>query len=220
MHPGVNRARRMGAHSPRSIELPLVCWQGKSNSLNLDVCSSSLTLICHQNLTFLVPDRDLPAATSAAERSGLFQVDERTRPRGYASESCPMAKRFSLDHDDAVARDDYSWSRPPRLMLVPLSWTGISVEDTEPLPADDPPLQIKLSRPFRIRTVPLHITCAALVRILCAESNNRPARFDILSDLTALVAHNFFDMTYEGHYAEYEKPTEKMMRRCRLRCRQ
>lgn len=118
-----------------------------------------------------------------------------------------MAKRFSLD--DAVSRDSDCWPPRPWLILVPLSWTGISVEDTEPLPADDLPFQIKLSRPLRIRTVPLHITCAAFVRILSAEPKDWPGRWRILSDLTAIIGYNFFDMTYEGHYAEYEKVTEK-----------
>lgn len=205
MHGGVNRARRMGAQSPRSIEVPLGSRQCKSNSLNLDVCGSSLTLICHQDLTFLVRDRDLAAATSAAERSGLLQADERTLPRGYASDYCPMAKRFSLD-DDVSRHGDYGG---PRLILVPLSWTGISVRDTEPLTAFDLPFQMKLSRPLRIRTVPLHITCAAFVRIIAADPKHGPVTRRIVSDLTSVIGHNFFDMIYEGDYSEDEKVTQK-----------
>jgi hypothetical protein len=117
-----------------------------------------------------------------------------------------MAKRFSLD--DAVSRYGDSWYTCPLLFLVPLSWTGISVEDTEPLPADDLPFRTRLSRPFRIRTVPLHITCAAFVRIISAESKDATDRLCTLVDLESLLACNFF-VTYEGNYAEDEKPDER-----------
>lgn len=153
-----------------------------------------------QDFTFLVPDHDLSVVTSAAIESGLSLADKEAISPGYSSEYCSEAKRFWLD--DATAPTG-PFHRPGRLVLAPLSWTGISFDDLEPLPSTDECYPMPVQG-LRIYTVPLHVACAACVRILSAEIKSSEVRILVLSHLANLVAYNFFDMSKE-HATDYSE---------------
>ncbi|KAM0367123.1 hypothetical protein HYE67_005604 [Fusarium culmorum] len=129
------------------------------------------------DLIFLVPDEQIQEACRIAEGNGLR--DNNRRP-SYLSEHAN--KGFRYVHGD----------EGHRLILVPLSWTGLKQDELLPLDSS--------ALPCSLWTVPMPSLCAAYLRIITAEKRGSMARVIAVSDLTAVVVHSMFDTSYEGDY--------------------
>lgn len=112
--------------------------------------------------------------------------------RKYASELSGCALRYVLPEREDEAQSNISRER--RLVLLPLSWTGISRGDAILVP--------EAEFPCPVYTVPIDAACAALIRIACREPRASTLRRNVLQELCSLVAYRYFDMSYEGEYME------------------
>ncbi|KAF5242910.1 hypothetical protein FAUST_3077 [Fusarium austroamericanum] len=129
------------------------------------------------DLIFLVPGEQIQEARRIVEGNGLR--DNNRRP-SYLSEHAN--KGFRYVHCD----------EGHRLILVPLSWTGIKQHELVPLDSS--------ALPCSLWTVPMPSLCAAYLRIITAAERGSIARAITVSDLTAVVVHSMFDSSYEGDY--------------------
>lgn len=82
-----------------------------------------------------------------------------------------------------------------RLVLLPLSWTGIARHELAPL--SDTGL------PCTVWTVPIPVACAAFLRIATRERRGARLRESMLGELSGVIAYGLFDMSYEGDYMEF-----------------
>ncbi|UZP46398.1 hypothetical protein NXS19_014210 [Fusarium pseudograminearum] len=129
------------------------------------------------DLIFLVPDEQIQEARRIVEGNGLR--DNNRRP-SYLSEHSKNGFRYV--HGD----------EGHRLILVSLSSTGITQDELVPLDSS--------GLPCSLWTVPMPSLCAAYLRIITAAERGSMARVIAVSDLTAVVVHSMFDMSYEGDY--------------------
>jgi len=101
-----------------------------------------------------------------------------------------------VDHTAALG---YGSVPECRLAFLPLSWTGITLDDVVPILEDDglsPPL------PPSTLTVPLPAACAALARIAARQGCSQNLRMIVLEQLSGIVTYSLFDMSYEGNYMD------------------
>lgn len=106
----------------------------------------------------------------------------------YTSEFSDCAIRYVIN--DHKEKAPYNISPEQRLILVPLSWTGISREEVMIIPDTD----------FPIYTVPIETACASFMRIACREARPSKLRRQILQELCGIITYRYFDMSYEGDY--------------------
>ncbi|SPJ79393.1 uncharacterized protein FTOL_07784 [Fusarium torulosum] len=141
---------------------------------------------------FLVPDDQIQDACNIAISNGLLDSD---RPRSYISEHTNKCFRF------AFGTSKY------RLILLPLSWTGIKNEELVTVE--------NTNLPCSIWTIPIPAFCAAYLRILMQEGPESRIQFIATADLSGVIAYSMFDMSYEGSYMpapgddDYEEDEEK-----------
>jgi hypothetical protein len=104
-----------------------------------------------------------------------------------------------VHHTDAAVPLGYGLVPGRRLALLPLSWTGITLDEVVPILEDDglsPPL------PPSTFTVPLPAACAALARIAARQGCSPNLRMIVLEQLSRIVAYSLFDMSHEGDYMD------------------
>ena len=92
-----------------------------------------------------------------------------------------------------------------RLILLPLSWTGLNLDELYPIPqtCGTPPSPCN-----NILTVSRANTCAAFVRMAVREHRGSHLRHKLISDLSKVLTYGFFDMSYEGDYMEFKADDE------------
>ncbi|KAM0467925.1 hypothetical protein ACHAP7_011432 [Fusarium lateritium] len=141
---------------------------------------------------FLVPDEQIQDARNIAVANGLAASD---RPVSYISEHTNKCFRF------AFGTDRY------RLILLPLSWTGITIEELAVVE--------KTNLPCSIWTVPIPAFCAAYLRIIMRDKPDGRIGPIAITDLSSVIGYSMFDMSYEGSYTpapgddDYEVDEEK-----------
>ncbi|KAM0443265.1 hypothetical protein ACHAQK_003628 [Fusarium lateritium] len=141
---------------------------------------------------FLVPDDQIQDARNIAVANGLVASD---RPASYISEHTNKCFRF------AFGTDRY------RLILLPLSWTGIKNEELSAV--EDTNL------PCAIWTIPMPAFCAAYLRMIMQEGPGSIIRIIAAADLSSVIGYSMFDTSYEGSYMpipgddDYEEDEEK-----------
>ncbi|KAM0436870.1 hypothetical protein ACHAPT_002583 [Fusarium lateritium] len=131
------------------------------------------------DLLFLVPDEQLQVANDIAKAGGLLNDNH---PPSYLSEFADQGFRYVYGNPKC------------RLMLLPLSWTGIKKEE---LMAVAPSTRLL---PCNTWTVPLSVFCVAYLRIIMQEKAGSRARVMAIADLSSVIAYSMFDMSYEGDY--------------------
>ncbi|KAH6605059.1 hypothetical protein Trco_006766 [Trichoderma cornu-damae] len=138
----------------------------------------------------------LPHATRIAASLGYYPESTESLPVAYASESPGLGVRYNIDDETkkSLGHDCFR-----RLVLLPLSWSGLNFHDLEPI-------EIRYSgmpgHTYNIWTVPLAATCTAMVRLICAETRKSFLRHQLRADLATLIVFNFCDTSYEGDYEE------------------
>ncbi|KAI5861124.1 hypothetical protein GGS23DRAFT_154154 [Durotheca rogersii] len=151
-------------------------------------------LVSHGDLFFLVPDLQLPTACDIAASLGLCLADENALRPAYTSELSGVGVRYLVDDDS----NNFPLRR--RLGLLPLSWTGIAVDELVPI--SSPTNSIPWPS-FPVRTVPLPVACATFVRMAARERRGSSFRMGIIGELANVIAYSLFDMTYEGDHMEF-----------------
>lgn len=147
---------------------------------------------------YLVPDEQLSRACEIATNSRLRPVNKDQYLPTYASDFANVGFYFLLNDYDL-----HSY-RSCRLILLPLSWTGLGSDDLYPIPitGDGP------SSPGNVLTVSRPATCAALVRMAAREPRGSSLREKLITDLCFILTYSLFDMRYEGDYMEFKPDDE------------
>ncbi|KAL7786375.1 hypothetical protein V8C37DRAFT_392132 [Trichoderma ceciliae] len=150
----------------------------------------------HQSLFFLVRDQQLLRASQIAASLGYYPESTESLSVAYPSEFPGLGVRYNID--DATKKSlGHDCFR--RLVLLPMSWSGLNFHDLEPI-------EIQYSgmpgHTYSIWTVPLAAACTAMVRLICAETRTSSLRQRLKADLANLLAYNFCDTSYEGDYEE------------------
>ncbi len=150
---------------------------------------------------YLVPDEQLSRACQIATDSRLRPVNKDQYLPTYASDFANVGFYFLLNDYDL---HNY---RSCRLILLPLSWTGIGLDDLCPIPitGDGPSSD---SSPGNVLTVSRAATCAALVRMAAREPRGSSLRQKLITDLSVILTYSLFDMSYEGDYMEFKPDDE------------
>ncbi|KAI0842808.1 hypothetical protein F5Y06DRAFT_291804 [Hypoxylon sp. FL0890] len=152
-------------------------------------------LVVQDDLFFLVPDDQLHTVEKLAADFGYHAADrESLRPK-YPSEECNRSLRYVIPDSDK-GKSRYNINPLHRVVLVPLSWTGISRDEAVLLDAS------AYNLPCTIYTVPVSVACTAFVRILSHEKRRGTLRMNILDSLCGVIAYHYFDMSQEGDYLE------------------
>lgn len=176
----------------RRLGIPLGT-DGVNNPLFLSVVALSNT---YQSLFYLVPDQHLHHACQIAASLGYFPETTESLRVAYASEFPGLGVRYNIDDE---TKKSFGHDLFRRLVLLPLSWSGLNLHDLEPI-------EIRYSgmpdHTFNIWTVPLAAACTAMVRLACAETRASSLRLHLQADLINLLAYNFCDTSYEGDYEE------------------
>ncbi len=115
-------------------------------------------------------------------------MDHAALPPVFLSEYIPVAVRFA-DADTPLRRGHFS--EAPRLVLLPMSYTGLTMDDVVPLP--------DASTNY---TVPLPAACAALIRVAIKQRHLLHLRSGYICHLAGLIGYNLFDMSYDGDYSD------------------
>jgi hypothetical protein len=102
-----------------------------------------------------------------------------------------MAARFA---DAETLLKPGHFAQTPRLVLLPMSYTGLALDDVVPV-SDGSPLAA-------FYTVPLPAACAALIRVALKERQSLRVRHGYICDLAGVIGYNLFDMGYEGHHLD------------------
>ncbi|KAL7917203.1 hypothetical protein ACQKWADRAFT_307351 [Trichoderma austrokoningii] len=148
------------------------------------------------SLFFLVPDQHLHNACQIAASLGYYPESTDSLRVAYASEFPGLGVRYNIDDatEKSLGHDCFR-----RLVLLPLSWSGLNFHDLERI-------EIQYSgmpdHTYNIWTVPLAAACTAMVRLICAETRASSLRQQLQADLVNLLAYNFCDTSYEGDYEE------------------
>ncbi|KAK0727587.1 hypothetical protein B0T26DRAFT_672232 [Lasiosphaeria miniovina] len=95
-----------------------------------------------------------------------------------------MTLRYLID-------DTASSQGPPR---------RISCDELVPIMVDN---GLQPTLPNTVRTVPLPVACAAFVRMAAREKRASRLRTRIFEQLSSVITHSLFDMSYEGDYMEF-----------------
>ncbi|KAK0753171.1 hypothetical protein B0T18DRAFT_8060 [Schizothecium vesticola] len=145
----------------------------------------------------LVPDDQLSKVQQAVAELGFSPADEDVLPSQYGSEMSGSTIRYHVvNHTAALG---YGLVPKCRLAFLPLSWTGITLDEVVPILEDDglsPPL------PPSTLTVPLSAACAALARIAARQECSHGLRRIVLEQISGIVTYTPFDMSYEGDYMD------------------
>ncbi|KAI1135381.1 hypothetical protein F5Y05DRAFT_180910 [Hypoxylon sp. FL0543] len=143
------------------------------------------------DLIFLVPDDQLHTVQKLAADFGYHAADCKVLPPKYPCEHSSRSLRY-------IIRDpgNHGGNINPlnRLVLLPLSWTGISRDEAVPIGAS------ANSLPCTVYTVPVSVACTALMRIASREKHNSHLREEIICELCSVIGYHYFDMSYEGDY--------------------
>ncbi|KPM36287.1 hypothetical protein AK830_g10287 [Neonectria ditissima] len=159
-------------------------------------------LVSNEDLFFLIPDDQLQTARDITTELGFHPADKQQLKPVYASEFCDLGSRYIInEHDSGELR--YG-PRQQRLVLLPLSWTGIDRHELAPTSACD----IKL--PCTVWTVPISVACTAFLRLAAREKRGSFARTNIIDGLASVIAYAFFNMSYEGDYMEFPEDAEPL----------
>ncbi|KAI1074773.1 hypothetical protein F5B20DRAFT_426050 [Whalleya microplaca] len=150
-----------------------------------------------EDLFFLVPDDQLHMVEKLAADFGYHAADRETLPPKYPSEQSIQSLRYIIRDP---GKTSYSINPLNRLVLLPLSWAGISRDEAVRLDAS------ANSLPCTIYTVPPPIACTAFVRIASREKRGNKLRRGIIDSLCSVIAYHYFDTSYEGDY--YEIPPD------------
>ena len=147
---------------------------------------------------YLVPDEQLSRACQIATNNRLRPVNKDRYLPSYASDFANVGFYFLLNDYDL-----HSY-RSCRLILLPLSWTGLGSDDLYPIPitGDGP------SSPGNVLTVSRAATCATLVRMAAREPRGNSLRRKLITDLSIILTYGLFDMSYEGDYMEFKPDDE------------
>ncbi|POR33379.1 Uncharacterized protein TPAR_06427 [Tolypocladium paradoxum] len=145
------------------------------------------------DLFFLIPDDQLEIAREIGTDLGFYRANEQQLRPAYTSEFSGLGFRYWIDESDVALLN--SSFRRRRLVLLPLSWTGITRHELAPLS--------DTSLPCTVWTVPFPVACAAFLRLAARERRGSLLRTSILGELANVVGYRRFDMSYEGDYMEF-----------------
>ncbi|KAI2624936.1 hypothetical protein GGR54DRAFT_594197 [Hypoxylon sp. NC1633] len=148
-------------------------------------------LVVHNDLIFLVPDEQLHIVEKLAADIGYHAADRETLPPRYPSEESDQSLRYIIQKHGNICS---------RIVLLPLSWAGVSPNDVVHLS------DAENSLPCSVYTMPVSVACTALVRIASREKRGSKLRMEAIAALCSVIAYHFFDTSYEGDY--YEIPPE------------
>lgn len=146
----------------------------------------------------MVPDQQLSATCEIAASLGIRPESPESMRFAYSSEFSGLGVRYNIDDATYESKGHDRWKR---LVILPLSWSGLSLHDLEPATIQG---SASSKRVYCIWTVPLAVACTAMVRIICAESRTSSLRWSLKDDLFALLSYNLYDTSYEGDYEEVE----------------
>jgi len=168
----------------KAARVVLVEWEAVlMNRLNYPLVTSA-------SLFFLIPDGQLELACTMARGAELLPVDEFALQPVFLSEYSSQAARFTSE--DTILNPKHGM-RSPRLVLVPMSYTGLTMEDVVP---------ISDRSTLANYTVPLPAACAALIRLVIKERQSACLREGYLDQLAGVIGYSLFNMNYEGDYLD------------------
>ncbi|KAF2395891.1 hypothetical protein EJ06DRAFT_484483 [Trichodelitschia bisporula] len=148
---------------------------------------------------FLVPDDQIQRIPDLAAPIGLYPTyGETSLRKAWAIEHARGAVRFQLGPPDIPGK-----MLNQRLVFAPLSWTGLTLDETVPIPPKDkdPSRLVIHNVPPYSRTVPLQATCTALARMAAREDRRSRLRGKFTESLGSVMVETLFDTSYEGDYA-------------------
>ncbi|PNY22836.1 Uncharacterized protein TCAP_07056 [Tolypocladium capitatum] len=125
-------------------------------------------LVSDGDLFFLVSDDQLEIARDIGTDLGFYPANEQQIRPAYTSAFCGLGFRYWIDDDEPLN----SSFRRRRLVVLPLSWTGITRNELAPL--SDTGL------PCTVWTVPFPVACAAFLRLAARERRGSPLRRSLL----------------------------------------
>ncbi|XXH05682.1 Transcription initiation factor TFIID subunit 2 [Hypoxylon texense] len=145
----------------------------------------------NSDLIFLVPDEQLDTVEKLAADIGYHGADHEMLPPVYPSEECNRSLRYRIQRPGKTCS---------RVVLLPLSWTGVSPDEVVRVSAAENDL------PCSVSTLPVSVACTAFVRIASREERGSKVRNGAIASLCHVIAYHFFDTSYEGDY--YEIPPD------------
>ena len=146
----------------------------------------------------MVPDKQLSKACQIATDNKLQPISSDQYLPSYASDFAKIGFYFLLNDYDP---HDYLSCR---LILLPLSWTGLNLNELYPIPETHSTPQ----SPYNILTLSRATACATFVRMAAREHQGSSLRRILISDLTKVLIYGLFDMSYEGDYMEFKANDE------------
>ncbi|OCK80319.1 hypothetical protein K432DRAFT_297905 [Lepidopterella palustris CBS 459.81] len=163
-------------------------------------------LVSNGSLFFLVPDDQLQRACDLAAELGLYPADENTLRPAYTSEFSNLADRYLIDDSARYPPNEGPPQR--RLVLLPMSWAGITRDELVPISDEDNSHPIL---PCTVWTVPLPAACTAFVYIAARERRGSLLRSSLIEGLSSVISYNLFDVSYEGDYMEFPLNDEPLL---------
>ena len=146
----------------------------------------------------MVPDKQLSKACQIATDNKLQPISRDQYLPSYASDFAKIGFYFLLNDYDP---HNYLSCR---LILLPLSWTGLNLNELYPIPKIHSAPQL----PCNILTLSRATACATFVRMAAREHQGSNLRRILILDLAKVLIYGLFDMTYEGDYMEFKANDE------------
>lgn len=142
-----------------------------------------------------------------AASMGVYPADKKQMALAYPCEHAPVALRYFIPQAEGSLRV----GPDQRLVFIPLSWSGLHLDEVFTLDSGAPEIQFKprtpkLTGPYKlpgfVYTVPIATTIATMIRIVSRTPEHGPIREGICVDWAGVVAYCLFDMSYEGDYMD------------------
>ena len=146
----------------------------------------------------MVPDKQLSKACQIATDNKLQPISSDQYLPSYASDFAKIGFYFLLNDYDP---HDYLSCR---LILLPLSWTGLNLNELYPIPKTNSTPQ----SPCNVLTLSRATACATFVRMAAREHRGSNLRRIFILDLAKVLTYGLFDMSYEGDYMEFKANDE------------
>lgn len=135
-------------------------------------------------------------ACDIAAAEEFHPADEESLRPAYASEFSGVGVLYIIDDTTVPNPSNTTWRR---LVFLPMSWPGITLDELEPVHM---PSLLRSRPPWTIWTVPFSTACMAYIRLVSRETRHSPLRLRGITDPAMLIGYSFYDVSHEGDYGE------------------